>query len=216
MARVKLTAKSAAKKSATKTKLKLKSGGKAAPRAAAKSGLRLAKSAATTRSRRGRKGEVAVATSAPGPVPAGRPGIRDKVLGALTWNDELKSYHGKVEFRGRPIDVTVVLADFPELLQNALNRARDVVAKLDAYADKAESFAAELHEMESGPETAEQVPQQPAVIAKFRRAMRLKSVEFHATGSVTFLHDDGNSFWGHLIEVTMTAEDQLTGARQAA
>jgi hypothetical protein len=146
-----------------------------------------------------------------------------------------------------------------------LSRARDVVNRLEEYADRAEAYAsAKLEEIEKGVSSSESGPSVPLgydagtslsynagasseydagasigyegekesccsdaecamppaekapVIAKFNRAMRLKSIELRPSGTVTFLHDDGNAFWGHLVEVSMNTEDQLTDARLAA
>ena len=196
-------------------------------------------------------------------APTHRRSRHDKVLGSLTWNAELRSYHGKVDFRDRQIDVCLLVEDRDDQLDTMLSRARDVVNRLEEYADRAEAYAsAKLEEIEKGvSEAGASAPlgydagtslsynagvsseydastsigydgekesccsdadcamppaEKAPVIAKFNRAMRLKSIELRPSGAVTFLHDDGNAFWGHLVEVSMNTEDQLTDARLAA
>jgi hypothetical protein len=152
------------------------------------------------------------------PVSSGRAPVSDSVLGELSWNEELRSYHGKIDFRGGTIDISFMVESQPERIDAMLERGRDVVSRLETYAQRAESFATDrLKESECGPSCCGESSQQQHVIAdQFNKSLRLKSLEFHASGSVTFLHDDGNAFWGHLIEVTMSPDDQFTVSRLAA
>jgi hypothetical protein len=210
----------AAKTQTTKTGRKTTAATKRTTKSAAAAGTTKSKARRATKKVAEPFPLVAAAETAVSAPTAGRPGIRDNVLGRLEWNDELKSYHGKIEYRGQSVDVTLIPNDSPESLDSVIDRARDVVSRLDAYVERAQEMAAaKLHDAECCPSCTEEVPQQPAeqpVIAQFSKAMRLKSVEFRAGGRVTFLHDDGNSFWGNLVEVTLGADDQLSVARPAA
>jgi hypothetical protein len=42
--------------------------------------------------------------------------------------------------------------------------------------------------------------------------MRLEAITFESGGSVTFYHNDGDLFWGHCIEIGMTAADEFNHA----
>ena len=151
-------------------------------------------------------------------VSTSRAPVSDSVLGELSWNEELRSYHGKIDFRGGTIDISFMVESQPERIDAMLERGRDVVSRLETYAQRAESFATDrLKESECGPSCCGgESSQQQVMTEQFNKSLRLKSLEFHASGSVTFLHDDGNAFWGHLIEVTMSPDDQFTVSRLAA
>ena len=169
------------------------------------------------KSRTGAEGVIGrIPAAAPEAVPvlAVRPAIRDKILGRLAWNEGLGWYHGKIKFRNCPVDLCVVVEDKPEQLDELLGLSRAVISRLHILAHKAEDFAREtLKELESA-RSGRAAPESEAM--KFKRYMRLKAVEIHAGGRVTFLHDDGNAFWGHLIETTMGSDERVSEARVAA
>ena len=164
------------------------------------------------------EGVIGRIPAAPEAAPAGamKALIRDKVLGKLAWNEGLGWYQSKIKFRNCPVDLCVVVEDKPELLADLLDRSRAVISRLHVLAHKAEDAAkAKIRELESARiGGAEVVPPRPE--RKFKRYMRLKAVEIHASGRVAFLHDDGNAFWGHLIETTMTSDAQVSEAKLAA
>lgn len=138
-------------------------------------------------------------------------------LNALDYDEHLDLYTGQIEIgrtacaRGVPIKLRLY-TDADDDLEPTLRRAREVLAEFDTYSRRAEEYVVQellplkndiwLDEDEETPLT----PQQ------FKQRMALESLVFYAEGDVTFYYQDGDLFWGHIIELWMDAADNFIGA----
>ena len=138
------------------------------------------------------------------------PDIEHKTLGELRYNSELEWYEGRVPFQESLISISLSTDDQGDVT-SSLERAVEVTASMETYAEKARGYAAERL---LGLKNESWLDEGEAQVTadQFERLMKLESIVFESDGGATFYHDDGDLFWGHSIQVTMSSEDRFIDA----
>jgi hypothetical protein len=136
--------------------------------------------------------------------------ILDKTLGLLKYDEDRDSYIGQTPYRDREIRLRIT-ADEPDCLESMLATLKDVLAEIDSVARKAEDFAIEkLLPLKN--ELWLDEDEEPVTDEEFRSRMTLTAISIFGDGTTEFWHDDGDLFWGHLIQVERAANGEFTDA----
>lgn len=138
------------------------------------------------------------------------PEINDEVLGTLSYDERVDWYEANIRVGGSDLSVCVS-ADEEGSFQPALERARQLHASLQGYAEKAKQYAvAQLLELKNDSWLGEE--EEPVSPGEFAQRMTLESTVIGGDGTVTFYHNDGNLFLGHCIQITMDENDTFVDA----
>jgi len=140
-----------------------------------------------------------------------RPVTHDRArFGTLLLDRHLEWWEGKAAWMGDTIRIALAASDQREL-NAALATAGALWDDQAGWSERIQAFAArELLELKN--ESWLEEGEAPVPEAEFRGRMRLESVTVYPDGDFTFLHDDGELFWGHGIQVSGTLTEGPTDA----
>jgi hypothetical protein len=123
-------------------------------------------------------------------------------FGTLRLDRGLDWWEGEATWMGDAIKIALAATDQREL-NAALATAGALWDDQAGWSERIQAFAArELLELKN--ESWLDEDEAPLAEAEFRERMRLESVTVYPDGGFTFLHDDGELFWGHGIQVSGT------------
>jgi hypothetical protein len=140
----------------------------------------------------------------------GQANFTDDVVGAVCYNADLDRFEGTWKYKSSVLDFSLNL-DGDGSCKHALMRARQVLPSLATYVSGAKGYAVdELLDLKN--ENWLDDDEKPLTPDEFKARMTLKSIGFDHEGDVTFYHNDGDLFWGHLIEIGMNVLDEFNHA----
>jgi hypothetical protein len=140
-----------------------------------------------------------------------KPIIRDDdFFGTLTFDRSVSWYAGKARWNGVPVELNLAV-DEPEDFDAVLKVAHALWGDENAWSERVRTYAAQellplKNESWRNEDEAEVSP------AQFLERMTLESITVYPDGSFEFLHDDGDLFWGHAIQVIGSLSEGLTDA----
>lgn len=135
--------------------------------------------------------------------------FEDPVLGTLTLDRSLDWFVGEVAWMGETVRVSVeaVGDDLPDALRTAHALWNDQTG----WQTRVRDYAVEkLLELKNGTWLGED--ESPVSPDEFRARMTLESITVDPEGSFSFFHEDGDLFWGHMIEISGNLDDGLRHA----
>ena len=136
--------------------------------------------------------------------------MTDPVLGKLVLDRSANCFEAQAMWLGEPIDVSVY-PDDDGAATNALQTARTLFGAMEAWADRVSQYAvAELLEIKNDNWLDED--EEPISGEEFIDQMQLASINVYPDGTFDFCHDDGDLFWGHVIEVSGSISDGPSSA----
>jgi hypothetical protein len=131
-------------------------------------------------------------------------------LGPLRYNAELNWWEGALPTAAVAIKVYLSLDECSDE-EALLSTAEAVCRALASWRQRVEDFAVrELLPLKNESWLEEGEPE--ITPEEFRNRMSLESISFYPDGAFEFLHDDGELFWGHSIQVCGTVEEGPTDA----
>lgn len=131
-------------------------------------------------------------------------------FGVFEFDRELDWYSAKVRWGDRDIDLYLDATD-PTELEAALITARELWSDAEGWTRKVGDFAVqELLQLKN--ESWLDGDEDPVSASEFLESMILESITVNSEGGIEFLHDDGDLFWGHAIQVWGNVETGLEGA----
>lgn len=136
--------------------------------------------------------------------------MTDPVIGKLVFNRSAKCFETQSQWLGEPIDISVY-PDDNGVATNALQTAQTLFSAMEAWADRVSQYAvAELLEIKNDNWLDED--EEPISGEEFIDQMQLASIVVYSDGTFDFCHDDGDLFWGHVIQVSGSISDGPSSA----
>lgn len=135
---------------------------------------------------------------------------RDDRFGTLAYDRTVSWFRADVEWNGTPIELSLDVSDSGDP-DGALRIAYTLWEKEEEWKERIEDYAVQKllplnNDIWREPEEAEITPED------FKRRMTLESVLVHPDGSFEFWHNDGDLFWGHMIQISGNLSDGPTNA----
>jgi hypothetical protein len=134
-------------------------------------------------------------------------------IGLLRYEAEYSWYAVKIDVAQLVVEIRLAL-DEDEAIDGALARCRNLVAKIVAYAEKANQFAAE-HLLELKNTIWLDDDEAPLTSDQFQDRIILESITISPDGELDFFHNDGDMFWGHSVLVSIDQDDRFIEANIA-
>jgi hypothetical protein len=126
----------------------------------------------------------------------------DEQFGVLTLDRVMGWFEGRVDWNGANVTLYVV-ADQPGDLDKSLVAARSLWSRQAGWTRQVNDIAvAKLLSLKN--ETWLEAGESASTPAAFVERMVLESIKIDPHGRFEFVHDDGDLFWGHGIEVSGT------------
>lgn len=134
----------------------------------------------------------------------------DELFGTLVFDRRVRWYRGEVKWQGKSIELLLSTETDTEL-KSALDRAHELWKAASSWNERVRDYAVQellplKNESWLDDDEAELTPEQ------FESRMTLESVIMFPNGSFEFLHDDGDLFYGHSIQICGNLSDGLTDA----
>jgi hypothetical protein len=134
-------------------------------------------------------------------------------IGLLSYEAAYSWYVVKIDIAKLAVEIRLAV-DEDEAIDYSLERCRNLVANITAYAEKAKQYAAErLLELKN--ETWLDDNETPLTSEQFKDRIILESIVISPEGKLDFYHNDGDIFWGHCVLVSIDKDDQCIEANIA-
>ncbi len=131
-------------------------------------------------------------------------------IGTLKVNKSKTSFSGRGKWRNKTVKLEFLVDNNGEI-ERGLITAKELWSAQADWDARVKMFAAkELLELKNEDWLGED--EKKLNLTQFKRRMSLESITFYDEGSFEFFFDDGDLFWGHLIQVSGNIDDGLTQA----
>ena len=136
--------------------------------------------------------------------------VSDPTFGTLKFNRDVDWWEADVTWLEQPIELCLAAESSSEL-ESVLEKARILWQDQQTWNKRIQDFAVEnLLELKN--DTWLDEDEEPVSASQFIDRMILESITIYPDGGFDFLHNDGDLFWGHSIQVTGTLEEGPTHA----
>jgi hypothetical protein len=136
--------------------------------------------------------------------------ISDPTFGTLTFNRDVDWWEANVAWLNQPIQLFLSVEE-PADLESVLASARILWQNQAQWSQRVQDFAIDkLLELKNDSWLEED--EEPLTASQFVERMTLESITIYPDGGFDFLHNDGDLFWGHSIQVTGTLREGPTDA----
>jgi len=133
--------------------------------------------------------------------------IETECFGSLTLSRQIDCFEGEVMWDGGMVEI-ILRPDDDLTVTSALKNSVALFDNVATWARRIREYAVtEVLEMANDWNVEEG---RKISANEFLERMTLTVIQINRDGGFTFLHDDGDLFWGHSIEVSGTIKDGLT------
>lgn len=128
-------------------------------------------------------------------------------FGDLRYHDSEDCFVGEAEWNGEAVELSFYVDDNQDIT-SLLATAEQLWDAQSEWKKKVDDFAVGLLPIKN--ESWLDVDEQPLDAEQFKAQMKLQAIWVHPDGEFEFWHEDGDLFWGHVIQVTGSLTEGLT------